>query len=98
MIKIALSMCILFGVTAALHAQLTEGTIAATVRDAAGAAVVNAKVEVKDLGARVWYVVQTANNWLRAHFASGPRPIPNESGSSRFKASVVESVAVSSTW
>ncbi|MGA2302257.1 MAG: TonB-dependent receptor [Candidatus Acidiferrum sp.] len=95
LIKIALSMCILFGVTAALHAQLTEGTIAATVRDAAGAAVVNAKVEVKDLGTSV-VVDQTTDDIGYArilHLAPGRYQMKVEAPG--FKASVVESVAVS---
>lgn len=46
--KIALSLFILLGMGAALSAQLTEGTIAVTVKDSSGAAVPQAKVTIKD--------------------------------------------------
>ena len=49
-IKIALSLCILLALGVALSAQLTEGTIAVTVKDPSGAAVPKATVKVKGIG------------------------------------------------
>lgn len=50
MTRIIVSVFMLLGLSVTLHAQLTEGTIAVTVKDASGAAVPNAKVTIKDLG------------------------------------------------
>jgi len=50
MTRIIVSVCMLLGLSVASHAQLTEGTIAVTVKDSSGAAVPNAKVTIKDLG------------------------------------------------
>ena len=49
-VKFVLSMCLLLGLSAALSAQLTEGTIAVTVKDSSGAAVPSATVKLTDLG------------------------------------------------
>ncbi len=94
-IKVVLTLGMFLGAASALSAQLTEGTIAVTVRDASGGAVANAKVEVtnSDTGVAVNQATDNIGYARVLHLEPGHYLLKVEAPG--FKASVVESVAVS---
>jgi len=95
LIKVVVSLCLFLGLASILPAQLTEGTISITVRDASGGAVANAKVEVtnSDTGVAVNQSTDNIGYARILHLEPGHYLLKVEAPG--FKASVVESVAVS---
>jgi Carboxypeptidase regulatory-like domain/TonB dependent receptor len=76
------------------HAQLTEGTIAATVKDPSGAAVTNAKIKVLDVNTGLSAEESTnATGYVRVvHLSPGTYRLQVEAPG--FKSTVVENVVV----